>query len=200
MSNSIINTVSSKTIGSPSSESSGALSRSGDVFANLFQILNSSGRLQIPEGSNAINVEDIGNNVIKTAIDFSKSHLTDPENEIVDQLNVSRSQTLDLIDLKAFKIPAQHTILESGSDSNLISRAIIEIEEISTVILKHISEETLTEIQLSEEGETVILNAVDEIGIEVEDLYDGLPSQDVPQELIKNSPKEIKSFNLSHCY
>ena len=208
MSNSIINTASSKTIGSPSSESSGALSRSGDVFANLFQILNSSGQVQIPEGSNSINVEDIGNNVIKTAIDFSKSHLTDPENEIVEQLNVSGSQTLDLIDLKAFKIPAQHTILESGSDSNLVSRAIIEIEEISTMILEHISEETLLEIQLSERGrtqgsnlplgyDTVISTAVDEIGIEVEDLYDGLPSQDLPQELITNSLKEIKSFGLA---
>ena len=208
MSNSIINTASSKTIGSPSSESSGALSRSGDVFANLFQILNSSGQVQIPEGSNSINVEDIGNNVIKTAIDFSKSHLTDPENEIVEQLNVSGSQTLDLIDLKAFKIPAQHTILESGSDSNLVSRAIIEIEEISTMILEHISEETLLEIQLSERGrtqgsnlplgyDTVISTAVDELGIEVEDLYDGLPSQDLPQELITNSLKEIKSFGLA---
>jgi hypothetical protein len=107
MSNSIINTASSKTVGSPSAESNGALPQSGDVFANLFRILNSSARVQISGESNAINVQDIGTNVIKTAIDFPKSHLTDQANEIVEQLNASGTQTLDLIDLKAFKIPAQ---------------------------------------------------------------------------------------------
>jgi hypothetical protein len=210
MSNSIINTASSKTIGSPSSESSGALPHSGDVFANLFQILNSSARVQISEDSNAINVQDIGTNVIKTAIDFPKSNLTDPANEIAEQLNVSGSQTLDLIDLKAFKIPAQHTILANDSDSNLVSRTIIEIEEISTMILKLISEEavseeTLSEIRLSKESNiqgadlplennAVLSTSVEEIGLEVEDFYGGFSSKDLPQDLSTYYHKGIKSF------
>ena len=134
MSNSIINTARSNTIGSPSSSANSALPHSGDVFANLFKILNSSARVQISEGTNAINLEDIDANVIKAAIDFPKSHPTDQENEIVEQLNVSGSHTLDLIDLKAFKIPAQHTILANDSDSNLVSRTIIEIEEIERAL------------------------------------------------------------------
>jgi hypothetical protein len=210
MSNSIINTASSKTIGSPSSESSGALPRSGDVFANLFQILNSSARVQISEDSNAINVQDIGTNVIKTAIDFPKSNLTDPANEIAEQLNVSGSQTMDLIDLKAFKIPVQHTILANDSDSNLVSRTIIEIEEISTMILKLISEEavseeTLSEIHLSKESNiqgadlplennAVLSTSVEEIGLEVEDFYGGFSSKDLPHDLSTYYHKGIKSF------
>ena len=42
MSNSIINTANSKTVGSLSADANGALPESGDVFANLFQVLNGS--------------------------------------------------------------------------------------------------------------------------------------------------------------
>ena len=212
MSNSIINASSSNTVGSPSLSSSSALPHSGDVFANLFQTLNSSARVQISEGPNAINFQDIDANVIKTAIDTPKSHLTDQANEIVEQLNVAGSKTLDLIDSKAFKIPTQHTTLNNDSDSDRVSRAIVEIEEISTIIVKLISEETLSDILPTKEGkihgadlpseyDTVLSTNINEIGLTVEDFYDDFSSKDLPKDLPKDlstySLKGIESFELA---
>ena len=202
MSNSIINTARSNTIGSPSSSANSALPHSGDVFANLFKILNSSARVQISEGTNAINLEDIDANVIKAAIDFPKSHPTDQENEIVEQLNVSGSTTSDLIGSKAFKIPTQHTNLNTDSDNDQVSRAIIEIEEISTMIVKLISGETLSEIPPSKEGkihgaylpleyDTALSTNVDEIGLTEEDFYDDFSSKDLLKDLPEALPKDL---------
>ena len=207
MSNSIINTARSNTIGSPSSSANSALPHSGDVFANLFKILNSSARVQISEGTNAINLEDIDANVIKAAIDFPKSHPTDQENEIVEQLNVSGSTTSDLIGSKAFKIPTQHTNLNTDSDNDQVSRAIIEIEEISTMIVKLISGETLSEIPPSKEGkihgaylpleyDTALSTNVDEIGLTEEDFYDDFSSKDLPKALPKDLPEDLSAYSL----
>ena len=213
MSNSIINAASSKSVGSQSPDSSSALPESGDVFANLFQILNRSAQMRITEGSNAINFQDIDANVNKTAIDFSKSCFTDQANEIAEQLNVSGSQTLNLIDLKAFKIPTQHTILDNDSDSNRVSRAIVEIEEISAMLFKVISEEVspeeiLSQIPLSKEGKTqganlsleyatLLPTKVEESGLEVEGFYDDFSSKDLPQDFNTYSRDGMKSLELA---
>ena len=212
MSNSVINTTRSNTVGSPSSSASSALPHSGNEFANLFQILNGSARVQISEGTNAINFQDIDDNVIKAAIDFPKSHPTDQANEIVEQLNVSGSKTSDLIASKAFKIATQHTTLNNDSDSDRVSRAIIEIEEISTMIVKSVSEETLSEILPSKEVkihgadspleyDTVLSTNVDEIGLPEEDFYDDFSSKDLledsPEDLSAYSVKGIESFELA---
>jgi hypothetical protein len=74
MSNSIINTANSKTVGSPSADANGALPESGDVFANLFQFLNSSAQVQSGEGSDLLNIQNVGINVIELQA-ISRSHI-----------------------------------------------------------------------------------------------------------------------------
>ncbi|MCH1473462.1 MAG: hypothetical protein L7V85_06075, partial [Bacteroidia bacterium] len=76
MSNSIINTANSKTVGSPSADTNGALPEIGDVFANLFQFLNGSTQVQSAESSDLLNFQNIGINVIRAASDLPQSHLS----------------------------------------------------------------------------------------------------------------------------
>ena len=129
MSNSIINTANSKTVGSPSADANGALPEIGDVFANLFQFLNSSAQVQSGEGSDLLNIQNVDINDVRAASDLPQSHLSGQVNEISETHNISGSRTLDSIYLKALKIPMQNTGLDNANDSNQVSRAIVEIEE-----------------------------------------------------------------------
>jgi hypothetical protein len=215
MSNSIINTANSKTVGSPSADANGALPEIGDVFANLFQFLNSSAQVQSVEGSDLLNIQNVGINVIRAASDLPQSHLSSQVNEISETHNISGSHTLDSINLKAFKIPMQNIGLDNANDSNQVSGAIVEIEEISTMLAKFISEvtstkETVTEETLPEillppqvkaqrtnvplEDDTLTLAHADETGLEGEKFYNDLSSKGLLQDLSSKSINIIKSF------
>ena len=218
MSNSIINTANSKTVGSPSADANGALPEIGDVFANLFQFLNSSAQVQSGEGSNLLNIQNVDINDMRAASDLPQSHLSGQVNEISDTHNISVSQTLDSIYLKALKIPMQNTGLDNANDSNQVSRAIVEIEEISTMLAKLISEETSTKETLKEEtlpevllspqvkaqrtnvpleDDTLTLAHADETGLEGEKFYNDLSSKGLLQGLSSKSLNIIKSFELA---
>ena len=218
MSNSIINTANSKTVGSPSADVNGALPEIGDVFANLFQFLNSSAQVQSGEGSDLLNIQNVGINDIRAASDLPQSHLSGQVNEISETHNISVSQTLDSIYLKALKIPMQNTGLDNANDSNQVSRAIVEIEEISTMLAKLISEETSTKETLKEEtlpevllspqvkaqrtnvpleDDTLTLAHADETGLEGEKFYNDLSSKGLLQGLSSKSLNIIKSFELA---
>ena len=218
MSNSIINAANSKTVGSPSADANGALPEIGDVFANLFQFLNSSAQVQSGEGSDLLNIQNVGIHVTRAASDLQQSHLSGQVNAISETHNISESQTLDSINLKAFKIPMQHTGLDNANDSNQVSRAIVEIEQISTMLAKFISEETSTKATLTEEtlpeilhspqgkaqrtnllfeDDTLTLAQADETGLEGEKLYNDLSSKGLLQDLSSKSLNSIKSFELA---
>ena len=218
MSNSIINTANSKTVGSLSADANGALPEIGDVFANLFQFLNSSAQVQSGEGSDLLNIQNVGIHVTRAASDLQQSHLSGQVNEISETHNISESQTLDSINLKAFKIPMQHTGLDNANDSNQVSRAIVEIEEISTMLAKLISEETATKETLTEEtlpeilhspqgkaqrtnllfeDDTLTLAQADETGLEGEKFYNDSSSKGLLQDLSSKSLNSIKSFELA---
>ena len=218
MSNSIINTANSKTVGSPSADANGALPEIGDVFANLFQFLNSSAQVQSGEGSDLLNIQNVGINDIRAASDLPQSHLSGQVNEISETHNISVSQTLDSIYLKALKIPMQNTGLDNANDSNQVSRAIVEIEEISMMLAKLISEETSTKETLKEEtlpevllspqvkaqrtnvpleDDTLTLAHADETGLEGEKFYNDLSSKGLLQDLSSKSLNIIKSFELA---
>ena len=218
MSNSIINTANSKTVGSPSTDANGALPEIGDVFANLFQFLNSSAQVQSGEGSDLLNIQNVGIHVTRAASDLPQSHLSGQVNEISETHNIIESQTLDSINLKAFKIPMQHTGLDNANDSNQVSRAIVEIEQISTMLAKFISEETSTKETLTEEtlpeilhspqgkaqrtnllfeDDTLTLAQADGTGLEGEKFYNDLSSKGLLQDLSSKSLNSIKSFELA---
>jgi hypothetical protein len=221
MSNSIINTANSKTVGSPSADANGALPEIGDVFANLFQFLNGSAQVQSGEGSDLPNIQNVGINAIRAASDLPQSYLSGQVNEISETHNISGSQTLDSINLKAFKIPMQNTGLDNANDSNQVSRAIVEIEEISTMLAKLISEETSTKEFLTEEAlpGVLLLSQVkaqrtnlpfeddtlpsvhaDETGLEGEKFYDDFSSKGLLQDLSSKSLNSIKSFELANSF
>ncbi|NCX29292.1 MAG: hypothetical protein EBX20_11680 [Rhodobacterales bacterium] len=197
MSNSIINTANSKTVGSLSADANGALPESGDVFANLFQVLNGSAQVQSGEGSDLLNIQNVGINVIRAASDLPQSHLSGQVNEISETHNISGSQTLDSINLKAFKIPMQNTGVDNANDTNQVSRAIVEIEEISTMLAKLISEETSIKETLTEETLPEILLSPqvkaqrtnlpfeDDTGLEGEKFYNDFSFKGLPQDLSK---------------
>ena len=218
MSNSIINTANIKTVGSPSAEVNGALPEIGDVFANLFQFLNSSAQVQSGEGSDLLNIQNVGINAIRAASDLPQSHLSGQVNEISETHNISVSQTLDSIYLKALKIPMQNTGLDNANDSNQVSRAVVEIEEISMMLAKLISEDTSTKETLKEEtlpevllspqvkaqrtnvpleDDTLTLADADETGLEGEKFYIDLSSKGLLQDLSLKSLNIIKSFELA---
>ena len=218
MSNSIINTANSKTVGSPSADVNGALPEIGDAFANLFQFLNSSAQVQSGKGSDLLNIQNVDINDMRAASDLPQSHLSGQVNEISDTHNISVSQTLDSIYLKALKIPMQNTGLDNANDSNQVSRAIVEIEEISTMLAKLISEETSTKEALKEEtlpevllspqikaqrtnvpleDDTLTLAHADETGLEGEKFYNDLSSKGLLQGLSSKSLNIIKSFELA---
>jgi hypothetical protein len=111
----------------------------------------------------------------------------------------------------------QNTGLDNANDSNQVSRAIVEIEEISTMLAKLISEETSTketlteetlpEILLSPQGkaqrtnlpfedDTLIAQA-DETGLEGEKFYNDFSFKGLPQDLSSKSLNSIKSFELA---
>jgi len=208
MSNSIINTANSKTVGSPLADANGALPESGDVFANLFQLLNGSTQTRSAEGYESCNIQNIGINVSRGASDLPQSHLSGQMNEIADTLKISGSQTLDSIDLKAFKMPMQNKSLDNANDSNQVSRAIVEIEEISTMLAKLISEETPPETLLSTEDniqrtklplehDTLSSADIDETGLEGEKFYNDFLSKGLQQDLSSNSLYSKKSSELA---
>ncbi|NCW07170.1 MAG: flagellar hook-length control protein FliK [Rhodobacterales bacterium] len=184
MSNSIINTANSKTVGSLSADANGALPESGDVFANLFQVLNGSAQVQSGEGSDLLNIQNVGINVIRAASDLPQSHLSGQVNEISETHNISGSQTLDSINLKAFKIPMQNNGVDNANDTNQVSRAIVEIEEISTMLAKLISEETSIKETLTE-------------GLEGEKFYNDFSFKGLPQDLSLKSLNSLKSFEVA---
>ena len=201
MSNSIINAANSKTVGSPSADTNGALPEIGDVFANLFQFLNGSTQVQSAEGSDLLNFQNIGVNVIRAASDLPQSHLSDQVNEISETHNISGSQTLDSIKLKAFKIPMQNTGLDNANDGNQVSRAIVEIEEISTMLAKLISEETLTAETLTAEtltAETLTAETLTEETLTVETLPEILFSPQVKVQRT-NLPFEDDTLHLARA-
>ena len=209
MSNSIINTANSKTVGSLSADANGALPESGDVFANLFRVLNGSAQVQSGEGSDLLNIQNVGINVIRAASDLPQSHLSGQVNEISETHNISGSQTLDSINLKAFKIPMQNTGLDNANDSNQVSRAIVEIEEISTMLAKLISEETSIKETLTEETLPEILLSPqvkaqrtnlpfeDDTGLEGEKFYNDFSFKGLPQDLSLKSLNSLKSFEVA---
>ena len=209
MSNSIINTANSKTVGSLSADANGALPESGDVFANLFQFLNSSAQVQSGEGSDLLNIQNVGIHITRAASDLQQSHLSGQVNEISETHNISESQTLDSINLKAFKIPMQHTGLDNANDSNQVSRAIVEIEEISTMLAKLISEETSTKETLTEETLPEILLSPQvkaqrtnlpfeaDTGLEGEKFYNDFSFKGLPQDLSLKSLNSLKSFEVA---
>ena len=209
MSNSIINTANSKTVGSLSADANGALPESGDVFANLFQVLNGSAQVQSGEGSDLLNIQNVGINVIRAASDLPQSHLSGQVNEISETHNISGSQTLDSINLKAFKIPMQNTGVDNANDTNQVSRAIVEIEEISTMLAKLISEETSIKETLTEETLPEILLSPqvkaqrtnlpfeDDTGLEGEKFYNDFSFKGLPQDLSLKSLNSLKSFEVA---
>ena len=209
MSNSIINTANSKTVGSPSADANGALPEIGDVFANLFQFLNSSAQVQSGEDSDLLNTQNVGINDIRAASDLPQSHLSGQVNEISETHNISVSQTLDSIYLKALKIPMQNTGLDNANDSNQVSRAIVEIEEISMMLAKLISEETLIKETLTEETLPEILLSPqvkaqrtnlpfeDDTGLEGEKFYNDFSFKGLPQDLSLKSLNSLKSFEVA---
>ena len=209
MSNSIINTANSKTVGSPSADANGALPEIGDVFANLFQFLNSSAQVQSGEDSDLLNTQNVGINDIRAASDLPQSHLSGQVNEISETHNISVSQTLDSIYLKALKIPMQNTGLDNANDSNQVSRAIVEIEEISMMLAKLISEETSTKETLKEETLPEILLSPqvkaqrtnlpfeDDTGLEGEKFYNDFSFKGLPQDLSLKSLNSLKSFEVA---
>ena len=209
MSNSIINTANSKTVGSLSADANGALPESGDVFANLFRVLNGSAQVQSGEGSDLLNIQNVGINVIRAASDLPQSHLSGPVNEISETHNISGSQTLDSINLKAFKIPMQNTGVDNANDINQVSRAIVEIEEISTMLAKLISEETSIKETLTEETLPEILLSPqvkaqrtnlpfeDDTGLEGEKFYNDFSFKGLPQDLSLKSLNSLKSFEVA---
>jgi len=218
MSNSIINTANSKTVGSPLADANGAMPESGDVFANLFQLLNVPIQMRSAEDSDSLNIQNIGINVIRAASDLPQSHLSGQMNEVADTLKIIGSQTLDSIDLKAFKIPMQNKSLDNVNDSNQVSRAIVEIEEISTMLATLISEETSTaetlteeqppEIVFSPQGKTQRTNLplehdtlpsarADEAGLKGEKFYNDSAFKGLPQDLSSKSLNSVKSFEIA---
>ena len=209
MSNSIINTANSKTVGSLSADANGALPESGDVFANLFRVLNGSAQVQSGEGSDLLNIQNVGINVIRAASDLPQSHLSGQVNEISETHNISGSQTLDSINLKAFKIPMQNTGVDNANDTNQVSRAIVEIEEISTMLAKLISEETSIKETLTEETLPEILLSPqvkaqrtnlpfeDDTGLEGEKFYNDFSFKGLPQDLSLKSLNSLKSFEVA---
>ena len=209
MSNSIINTANSKTVGSLSADANGALPESGDVFANLFRVLNGSAQVQSGEGSDLLNIQNVGINVIRAASDLPQSHLSGQVNEISETHNISGSQTLDSINLKAFKVPMQNTGVDNANDTNQVSRAIVEIEEISTMLAKLISEETSIKETLTEETLPEILLSPqvkaqrtnlpfeDDTGLEGEKFYNDFSSKGLPQDLSLKSLNSLKSFEVA---
>ncbi len=209
MSNSIINTANSKTVGSLSADANGALPESGDVFANLFQVLNGSAQVQSGEGSDLLNIQNVGINVIRAASDLPQSHLSGQVNEISETHNISGSQTLDSINLKAFKIPMQNNGVDNANDTNQVSRAIVEIEEISTMLAKLISEETSIKETLTEETLPEILLSPqvkaqrtnlpfeDDTGLEGEKFYNDFSFKGLPQDLSLKSLNSLKSFEVA---
>ena len=209
MSNSIINTANSKTVGSLLADANGALPESGDVFANLFQVLNGSAQVQSGEGSDLLNIQNVGINVIRAASDLPQSHLSGQVNEISETHNISGSQTLDSINLKAFKIPMQNTGVDNANDTNQVSRAIVEIEEISTMLAKLISEETSIKETLTEETLPEILLSPqvkaqrtnlpfeDDTGLEGEKFYNDFSFKGLPQDLSLKSLNSLKSFEVA---
>ena len=209
MSNSIINTANSKTVGSLSADANGALPESGDVFANLFRVLNGSAQVQSGEGSDLLNIQNVGINVIRAASDLPQSHLSGQVNEISETHNISGSQTLDSINLKAFKIPMQNNVVDNANDTNQVSRAIVEIEEISTMLAKLISEETSIKETLTEETLPEILLSPqvkaqrtnlpfeDDTGLEGEKFYNDFSFKGLPQDLSLKSLNSLKSFEVA---
>jgi len=209
MSNSIINTANSKTVGSLSADANGALPESGDVFANLFRVLNGSAQVQSGEGSDLLNIQNVGINVIRAASDLPQSHLSGQVNEISEAHNISGSQTLDSINLKAFKIPMQNTGVDNANEINQVSRAIVEIEEISTMLAKLISEETSIKETLTEETLPEILLSPqvkaqrtnlpfeDDTGLEGEKFYNDFSFKGLPQDLSLKSLNSLKSFEVA---
>ena len=209
MSNSIINTANSKTVGSLSADANGALPESGDVFANLFRVLNGSAQVQSGEGSDLLNIQNVGINVIRAASDLPQSHLSGQVNEISETHNISGSQTLDSINLKAFKIPMQNNGVDNANDTNQVSRAIVEIEEISTMLAKLISEETSIQETLTEETLPEILLSPqvkaqrtnlpfeDDTGLEGEKFYNDFSFKGLPQDLSLKSLNSLKSFEVA---
>ena len=209
MSNSIINTANSKTVGSLSADANGALPESGDVFANLFRVLNGSAQVQSGEGSDLLNIQNVGINVIRAASDLPQSHLSGQVNEISETHNISGSQTLDSINLKAFKVPMQNTGVDNANDTNQVSRAIVEIEEISTMLAKLISEETSIKETLTEETLPEILLSPqvkaqrtnlpfeDDTGLEGEKFYNDFSFKGLPQDLSLKSLNSLKSFEVA---
>jgi hypothetical protein len=112
----------------------------------------------------------------------------------------------------------QHTGLDNANDSNQVSRAIVEIEEISTMLAKLISEETSTKETLTEEtlpeilhspqgkaqrtnllfeDDTLTLAQADETGLEGEKFYNDSSSKGLLQDLSSKSLNSIKSFELA---
>ena len=209
MSNSIINTANSKTVGPLSADANGALPESGDVFANLFRVLNGSAQVQSGEGSDLLNIQNVGINVIRAASDLPQSHLSGQVNEISETHNISGSQTLDSINLKAFKIPMQNNGVDNANDTNQVSRAIVEIEEISTMLAKLISEETSIKETLTEETLPEILLSPqvkaqrtnlpfeDDTGLEGEKFYNDFSFKGLPQDLSLKSLNSLKSFEVA---
>ena len=209
MSNSIINTANSKTVGPLSADANGALPESGDVFANLFRVLNGSAQVQSGEGSDLLNIQNVGINVIRAASDLPQSHLSGQVNEISETHNISGSQTLDSINLKAFKVPMQNTGVDNANDTNQVSRAIVEIEEISTMLAKLISEETSIKETLTEETLPEILLSPqvkaqrtnlpfeDDTGLEGEKFYNDFSFKGLPQDLSLKSLNSLKSFEVA---
>ena len=209
MSNSIINTANSKTVGSLSADANRALPESGDVFANLFRVLNGSAQVQSGEGSDLLNIQNVGINVIRAASDLPQSHLSGQVNEISETHNISGSQTLDSINLKAFKIPMQNNGVDNANDTNQVSRAIVEIEEISTMLAKLISEETSIKETLTEETLPEILLSPqvkaqrtnlpfeDDTGLEGEKFYNDFSFKGLPQDLSLKSLNSLKSFEVA---
>ena len=170
-----------------------------------------------------LNIQNVGINVIRAASDLPQSHLSGQVNEISETHNISGSQTLDSINLKAFKIPMQNNGVDNANDSNQVSRAIVEIEEISTMLAKIISEETLKEDILVEEPlleetppeillltedniqrtklplehDTLSSADVDESGLEGEKFYNDFSFKGLPQDLSLKSLNSLKSFEVA---
>ena len=171
--------------------------------------MNGSAQVQSGEGSDLLNIQNVGINVIRAASDLPQSHLSGQVNEISETHNISGSQTLDSINLKAFKIPMQNNGVDNANDTNQVSRASVEIEEISTMLAKLISEETSIKETLTEETLPEILLSPqvkaqrtnlpfeDDTGLEGEKFYNDFSFKGLPQDLSLKSLNSLKSFEVA---
>ena len=103
----------------------------------------------------------------------------------------------------------QNNGVDNANDTNQVSRAIVEIEEISTMLAKLISEETSIKETLTEETLPEILLSPqvkaqrtnlpfeDDTGLEGEKFYNDFSFKGLPQDLSLKSLNSLKSFRSS---